>query len=113
MSGSSRSVAKLALVVAAFYAALWLATATFGTSSVRSSVVGPKPPHAGMVDLSAEDHPELRPNSFFYKTSAVAPFLVRMQYGHACGPECGQGGVDLYLWFPGGQHLIHREHWIS
>jgi len=114
MPHRSRSIARLALVIAAFYGALWLATAAFGSSSVRSSVLGSKPLPVGIVDLSAEEHPELRPNSFFCKTNAVAPFLVRLHYGYACGPPCGQGGTELYLWFPGGQHRIHvMEHWIS
>lgn len=38
------------------------------------------------------------------------PLLVVVSYRHACGPECGYFGRDVFLWLPGNPVLLWRRY---
>ena len=81
----SRAATGVAVVVAL----LWLGTAVLGRSACVSASKGAQ---ASSI-------------------SAIAfPLVVLVSYRHACGPECGYFGRDVFLWLPGYSMLLWRRY---
>jgi hypothetical protein len=88
-------------ITACLYLSFWLVTASVGAESVRLSVVKRMNPPPGLTDVSNEAGRANSPGSYFCRTTAIAPFVVRMEFAYNCGVLCGISGTYLFFWSPG------------
>ena len=104
MRSSGGRARYVAGTVAAVSLGLWVFTQFFGALTVQALVLRQMqvPPSSELVadiDALRGDHP-----THYCNAVAVAPLVVRLEFGHICGPLCGRGRTDYFVWLPWGHY---------
>ena len=110
-------------IIAAIYVLAWIATAFFGASTIRQTLIAQTRPEFRDVSNSpgAREHswgpwlPDDGKEPWFYcRTSSPAPFIVQIEHGWMAQPLMGGGTDSTYFWFFGYIHrLSHVSTWAS
>jgi len=93
---------------------IWLATAFYGTSAVRTEHIIETKLNipTGITDISDTEDARPQPPWYYCRTRAITPLLVRVDYGHVRGPLEGSGGTAYYFWcFGFSRLLVDRKTW--
>jgi hypothetical protein len=96
------------------YLVVWGITYGIGAPAIRSFVVEKMQVPTGFSEVSSLAELNGHGNSYYCSAWAPAPLLVRLEFGSSCGPLCGRGRTEYFLWLPGIKHkfLVTAE-WIS
>jgi hypothetical protein len=97
-----------------FLSLSWIATRTYGVDEACSVIAVPSKLPDEYRRVSPDDWRKLGAGTYYCEGSVVAPFVLRLDYGAACGSLCGSGAVEVMLWFPGFVNKLYWESvWIS
>jgi hypothetical protein len=114
MARGMRRVALRLFGLGLLVAALWGLTRAVGAPAVEAHVLGQM--QAPQSSKRVASHAALDGHTQTHYCSAVAvgPLIVRLEFGYTCGPLCGRGRTDYFLWLPGVLHQVHvGAGWVS
>ena len=96
---------------------MWALTHFVGAPAVRKFKVSTMyQPNglAGFTDVSESDSAVRGGPTYFCRSRAYAPFLVRVDYGWRTARLSGDGGSELYVWILGAKSQIYElDHWAN
>jgi hypothetical protein len=111
ISGRARSIVG---AVVALILCLWVPTQFFGAPAVQSFVLNQMQAPSNSQQVAGIDALRADRPTHFCNAVAVAPLLVRLDFGHLCGPLCGRGRTDYFLWLPWGHYRVYvGPEWVS
>lgn len=106
------------VVVLGAYCGMWAVTHFVGGRQIRRLTLSTMHQPAGLAGFEEVSEPGVvrkgNAGSYYCRTVAYAPFVVRVDYGWTAGPLSGDGGSELYLWALGTSAQIRvLEHWSN
>lgn len=117
LRGRSKLLRHVGLAVVSL-GGLWLITGLIGSRDVRQTVVArmhlPEPPSEFRDVSSLDKSQRILGNTYYCRTFAYAPLLVRADFGWGAGSLSGTGGSALYLWLFGHSILlVEFNSWVE
>ena len=114
MHPALRVIAILSITIAILLAAAWPSTKGTGARVLENYVlVEMKAPSNSTRVKLRSDLLELG-QSLYCNAEAVAPLLIRLEFGHSCGALCGHGRTEYFLWSIWGHLRIYAtDEWAS
>lgn len=109
-----RSICTLVIVIAS-YTTMWALTPFVGGYQIRKQKLSTMYQPEGLAGFEEVSGPGIRGKGrrvYYCRTTAYAPFIIRVDYGWNTGSLSGDGGSELYFWGLGATSQIRvLEHW--
>ncbi len=111
----SKSWVRGLAVLVILYSLLWYATNLVGVPKARTVALSQMTNiKSTWRDISADLAAQVKGPYYFCRATALAPFLIRVEYGWEAGKLDGDGGSVLYLWIFGAVFRAHEyNHWAA
>jgi hypothetical protein len=104
----------LLLAGALAYLLAWGLTCGVGAPAVRAFVVTKMQVPEGVAEVSSLAELDEGRGTYYCNVIAPMPLVVRMEFGSTCGPLCGHGRTEYFLWLPGTMHrILVTAAWVS
>jgi hypothetical protein len=114
MSRFGRRAVQLVAGALVLAAALWALTRVVGAPAVESYVLSEMKPTESSKRVSSYEALGETREEHYCTARAVAPLVVRLEFGHRCGPLCGLGRTEYFFWVPGVQYRLYvSATWVS
>lgn len=112
MSVYRRRIVIAFLSLLLFAGLAWIGTRTYGPEDACHGIEKRIPARFRRVERS--EWGKAGNYTYYCEAVAIAPWIVRIEYGGVCGPLCGGGAVEVDVWLPGYVHELYRESsWVN